>query len=128
MGVGMQLRDMRYATIEGTEVAVKVASPVEAKSAIKELRHKKKEIDLLKKRLAKELTRARARAEKAEREAERKRRQTGLFAMLRRVSTAFRSSKVGEDVPKLESDLERLEEIALNVDSCIIQLEGKLLN
>ncbi len=47
----MQLREMRYARIEGTEVLVEVKSPAEAKAAIKELKHKKKEIALLKKRM-----------------------------------------------------------------------------
>lgn len=123
----MQLREMRFATIDGTEVAVKVATPAEAKSAIKELRHKKKEIDVLKKKLGKELKRAQAAAEKAEREAARARRQTGLFAALRRISGVFRKSRVGEDVPRLETDLDRLDEISLNIDSCIVQLEGRLL-
>ena len=44
----MQLRDMQFAKITGTEVTVKVSSAAEAKSAIKELRHKKKEVGLLK--------------------------------------------------------------------------------
>ena len=40
----MQLTPMRFTMIEGTEVTVKVNSPSEAKTAIKELRHRKKEV------------------------------------------------------------------------------------
>jgi len=38
----MKLTPMRFTTIEGTDVTVQVASPADAKRAIKELRHRKK--------------------------------------------------------------------------------------
>lgn len=123
----MQLREMRFATIVGTEVTVKVASTAEAKAAIKELRHKKKEVGLLKRRVAAELKRARAAEAKAEKTADRNRRQKGFFAALGRLSSAFRSDDHSEDVERLEKDLVHTEEILHNIDSCIIQLEGKLL-
>lgn len=124
----MQLRDMRFATIVGTEVTVKVHSPVEAKSAIKELRHKKKEVALLKRRVAAELKRARAAEAKAERASARSRRQKGFFAALGRLSSAFNGDDHSDDVERLEKDLVHTEEILHNIDSCIIQLEGKLLS
>jgi hypothetical protein len=124
----MQLREMRFAAISGTEVTVKVHSAVEAKTAIKELRHKKKEVGLLKRRIAAELKRARATEAKAERAATRTRRQNGFFAALGRLSSAFSSDEHSDDVGRLEKDLVNAEEILHNIDSCIIQLEGKLLN
>jgi hypothetical protein len=124
----MQLRDMQFAKIAGTEVTVKVNSAVEAKSAIKELRHKKKEVGLLKRRVAAELKRARAAEAKAERVASRTRRQSGFFAALGRLSSAFSSDDHSGDVERLEKDLVHTEEILHNIESCIIQLEGKLLS
>lgn len=123
----MQLREMRFATIVGTEVTVKVNSAAEAKTAIKELRHKKKEVALLKRRVAAELKRARAAEAKAEKAAARSRRQKGFFAALGRLSSAFSDDDHSEDVDRLEKDLVHTEEILHNIDSCIIQLEGKLL-
>src|SRR5262245_2909822 len=43
----MQLAPMRYTKIEGTAVAVSVKSAAEAKAAVKELRHKKRELKFL---------------------------------------------------------------------------------
>jgi hypothetical protein len=124
----MQLREMRFARIEGTEVMVSVQSAVEAKAAIKELRHKKKEINLLKRRMLKEQTAARRAIVRKERERERQARQKGLFAALKRVSRVFRSDKPGaRDLEAIERDLEHTEEILHNIESCIIQIEGRLL-
>lgn len=123
----MELREMRFATIVGTEVKVKVNSAAEAKAAIKELRHKKKEVGLLKRRVAAELKRARSLEAKAEKAAARNRRQSGFFAALGRLSSAFSGDDHSEDVQRLEKDLGHTEDILHNIDSCIIQLEGKLL-
>lgn len=124
----MQLRDMRYAKIEGTEVAVQVTSAIEAKAAIKELRHKKKEVGLLKRRLTAELKKARAAKDKAERAAVKARKKKGFVAALARLSNAFTDEDYAEDVARLERDVRKTEEIVHNIDSCIIQLEGKLLS
>ncbi len=124
----MQLREMRYATITGTEVKVKVGSATEAKAAIKELRHKKKEVALLKRRVASELKRARTAEAKAEKAAARTRRSGGFMATLARLSSVFSDDDHAEDVERLEKDLQHTEEILHNIDSCIIQLEGRLLS
>ena len=54
----MQLREMRFAKIEAPRSWSRCKSAAEAKAAIKELRHKKKEISLLKRRMQKEQARA----------------------------------------------------------------------
>jgi hypothetical protein len=118
---------MRFAKIEGTEVMVSVQSAAEAKSAIKELRHKKKEIGLLKKRMQKEQTAARRAIDRAEKEQARLARQRGVISSLKRVSRIFRSNKPERDLDAIQSDLDRTDEILHNIESCIIQLEGKLL-
>lgn len=123
----MQLREMRYARIEGTEVRVEVKSPTEAKAAIKELKHKKKEIALLKKRMVRQQQQARRAVERAEEAAEREARRRGLIATLRRVSRVFKSKDEVPDVSAIERDLDQTDEILHNIESCIIQLEGRLL-
>lgn len=123
----MQLREMRFARIDGTEVLVEVQSDKEARTAIKELRHKKKELALLKRRIAKQEQRARRTIERAEDTAAREARRRGLFATLRRVSRVFRSREALPDLDAIQRDIEKTDEIIHNIDSCIIQLEGRLL-
>jgi uncharacterized protein YPO0396 len=123
----MQLREMRFAKIDGTEVMVAVRSELEAKAAIKELRHKKKELALLKRRLAKQETRARRTVERAEEQAEREARRRGVLATLRRVSRAFTKPPPLPDLDAIGRDIEKTDEILHNIESCIIQLEGRLL-
>jgi hypothetical protein len=123
----MQLREMRFARIDGTEVVVEVKSEEQAKLAIKELRHKKKELTLLKRRLGREEARARRTVQRAEQAAARESRQRGLFATLRRVSRVFTKPAALPDVAALGRDIDKTDEILHNLDSCIIQLEGRLL-
>jgi hypothetical protein len=123
----MQLREMRYARIDGTEVLVEVQSEKEAKTAIKELRHKKKELSLLKRRIAKQELRARRTIERAEEAAARDARRRGVLATLRRVSRAFGKKEALPDLDAIQRDIEKTDEILHNIDSCIIQLEGRLL-
>ena len=125
----MQLIEMRYAKIEGTEVKVQVNSSAEAKDAIKELKHKKKEIALIKKRLLKEERAARAAHDRADREANRITKAKGFIASMRRVGRFFsKPPPVGTRAPDLvTADIRVMDDIAHNIDSCIVQLEGKLL-
>lgn len=124
----MQLREMRFARIEGTEVRVEVRSEKEARAAIKELRHKKKEVALLKRRIARQEASARRAIERAEDAAAREARRRGLFAALRRVSRAFGKREPLPDLDAIRGELDKADEILHNLDSCIIQLEGRLLD
>ena len=123
----MQPREMRFARIDGTEVLVEVKSATEAKAAIKELRHKKKELALLKRRITSQELRARRTVARAEEAAKREARRRGLFAALRRISRVFTRKKALPDLNGIRRDLEKTEEILHNIESCIIQLEGRLL-
>jgi len=118
---------MRFARIDGTEVLVEVKSATEAKAAIKELRHKKKELALLKRRITSQELRARRTVARAEDAARREARRRGLFAALRRISRVFIRKKALPDLNGIRRDLEKTEEILHNIESCIIQLEGRLL-
>lgn len=123
----MQLRDMRYAKIEGTEVLVEVHSSADAKAAIKELKHKKKEIALLKRRMAKQQSIAKRAIERAEAAAERDAKKRGLFQVLKRVSRVFKEKPPAPDLDAITRDIDNADEILHNIESCIIQLEGRLL-
>lgn len=123
----MQLREMRYARIDGTEVVVQVQSAAEAKLAIKELKHKKKEIGLIRKKMVREQVSAKRILSREEAAREREKRKRGVFATLRRVSRVFGSKKALPDVEAITMGLEQTDEILHNIESCIIQLEGRLL-
>jgi hypothetical protein len=123
----MQLTPMRFTTIAGTEVTVKVNSPREAKSAIKELRHRKKEVGLHRRallRLQRAALKERARLERAAGQRSRRR---GLFGSLGRVASLFRSDKPLHDLDSVEQELNLVDETLHNIDVCIVQIEGKLL-
>ena len=123
----MQLRPMRYAKIEGTEVMVQVNTPVEAKDAIKELRHRKKELGLLKKRLVRQQRDAKTALEKKEANQNRKIKKGGLTGMATRLSRVLGSDPHGSDLATIENDLRNLEQVTHNIESCILQIEGRLL-
>jgi len=123
----MQLTPMRFTTIEGTEVTVKVNSPREAKTAIKELRHRKKEVALHRRALLRQQKAAlkeRARLERASGERARRR---GVLASLARVGSLFRAKKPLHDLDAVEQELHLADETMHNLDVCIVQIEGKLL-
>ena len=123
----MQLRPMTYARVEGTEVIVQVTSSFEAKSAIKELRHRKKELGLLRRRLQKQLKANQTAVQKAEAAHDKALKKGGVTGIAARVGHAFRDKKSEEDATTIKKDLHNLEEVVTNIDSCIIQLEGRLL-
>jgi hypothetical protein len=125
----MQLIDMRYARIVGTEVMVEVRSAAEAKTAIKELKHKKKELALLRKRLVKEEKTQRAAHAKAERDRAREAKAKGVVASLKRVGRMLTGPDEveGRTPDDVAADIKTMDTIAHNIESCIVQLEGKLL-
>jgi hypothetical protein len=124
----MQLTPMRFTTIEGTEVTVKVNSPQEAKKAIKELRHRKKEVGLHKRALLRQQKAAlkqRARIERADAERARRR---GFFASLAKAASLFGRKRPLADIDAIERELHLADETMHNLDVCIVQIEGKLLS
>jgi hypothetical protein len=122
----MQLTPMRFTTIEGTEVTVKVNSPREAKTAIKELRHRKKEVGLHRRALLRQQKAALKERARMERAAGQRSRRRGLLGSLARVASLFRSDKP-HDLESIEQELHLVDETLHNLDVCIVQIEGKLL-
>jgi hypothetical protein len=127
----MQLAPMRYAKIEGTAVGVTVTSAVEAKAALKELRHKKREIKFLRSALLRRQKAARS-------EGSRRKPPTSflvrlfrgmrtLLAALIDVATVSASERKQRSPAEIERELQWTDEVLHNIEGCILQIEGKLL-
>jgi len=129
----MQLAPMRYTKIEGTAVAVSVTSATQAKAALKELRHKRRELKFLRSALVRRQRAARAKQSDAGRK-----RATSFFRRLLRgarwlvsalfeLATVSRAERRARDPAEIERELQRIDETVHNIDGCILQLQGKLL-
>ncbi len=128
----MQLAPMRFTKIDGTAVAVSVTSATEAKAALKELRHKKRELKFLRSALARRQRAARSN-EKPTRRGRRSlvRRFFGglwrFFAWLVELATVSKQERRARSPVEMEKELHRIDETLHNIDGCILQLEGKML-
>lgn len=129
----MQLATTRYSKIEGTSVSVHVSNAEEAKAALKELRHKKRELKFMRGALARQHKATRPRRSAKPKPAK-SGVQTflddmrwGISAMLDpkpRPEKASRKPTLAE----IEQELRNLDEILHNIEGCILQLQGKLLS
>ena len=130
----MQLAPMRYTKIDGTAVAVSVTSATEAKAAVKELRHKKREVQFKRKELVR---RQRAlRPKQGSRRGRAKQTSTlsnavdglgGLIGGLFDHATMSSGGHGGRDLAGIEREIRHLDELLHNIEGCILQLQGKLL-
>ncbi len=130
----MQLAPMRYTKIDGTAVAVSVTSAVEAKAALKELRHKQRELKFLRSALRRRLKHVRPPAQQA---GKRKPAVSWLrwigrgiwwvFASLFEVATVPKAERRARNPAEMEQELHRIDETLHNIEGCILQLQGKLL-
>jgi hypothetical protein len=133
----VQLAPLRFTKIEGTTVAVNVASAEEAKAAVKELRHKKRELKFLRGALAKQ-----HKAAKPKRTNKRTKKSkpdkggfdTFLDDMRWGISSLLEAQPEMPQAPRkptpaeMERELRDLDTILHNIDGCILQLQGKLLS
>lgn len=127
----MDLAPTQYARIKGRQVSVSVNSPGEAKLALKELRHKKRELLLWKRGLVKDrkrasqnTTRPAARAGFWQRLLQRKK---GFFGGLMAVYRYFAKRRAVRKIEVLDHELEHVDELIHKLDDCILQLQGRLL-
>jgi len=131
--VAVQLAPLRFTKIEGTTVAVHVTSAEEAKAAVKELRHKKRELKFLRGALAK-----RHKAAKPKRTKKSKPDKGGFDTFLDDMRWGITSLlEAKSEMPQaprkptpaeMERELRDLDTILHNIDGCILQLQGKLLS
>ena len=128
----MQLAPMQFTKIEGTTVSVHVTSALEAKAALKELRHKKRELKFLRGALAKQHKASKPkRAKKAPPE------KSGIATffddMRWGISAMLDTRPARPAAPRkptaaeIEQELRDFDEILHNIEGCILQLQGKLL-
>lgn len=125
----MQLAPMRYTKIEGTAVSVSVTSAAEAKAALKELRHKKRELKFLRAALARRQRTARTKQANAGKKPRRSllRRFFSGIGWLFEVATVPRAERRARDPAEIDRELQRIDETLHNIEGCILQLQGKML-
>jgi len=129
----MQLAPMRYTRIDGTAVAVTVTSAVEAKAALRELRHKQRELKFLRGALRRRLKAARPPAEPIKRKRSvswLRRLGRGLWwvvTQLFEIATVPKAERRARDPAEMEKELQRIDETLHNIEGCLLQLQGKLL-
>ncbi len=121
----MKLSEARFVSIIGTEVLASPASAADARMALKELRQKKKEFALRRRALVGQQKASKAAAERAD--GGTSRRKSGLFATLGRLVGRARAMRPRRELAEIEADLTQVDEILFNLDSCAVQIEGKLL-
>jgi hypothetical protein len=133
----MQLAPMRYTRIEGSAVAVSVKSATEAKAAVKELRHKKRELKFLRAALTRRQRTVRPKQGNTNSRRGRARQQSllwwlvagigGGIGWLVELATVSKAERRARDPAEIERELHRIDETLHNIDGCILQLQGKLL-
>jgi hypothetical protein len=129
----MQLTPMRYTKIEGTAVAVSVRSAAEAKAAVKELRHRKRELKFLRAALARRLRALRPRQGTRGRGTERSLLGLALSGIGRlalgmvEAATVPREERRARSPDEIERAIHAIDETLHNIEGCILQLQGKLL-
>lgn len=123
----MKLSPAIYVSILGTEVHASVKTAAEGKSALKEIRQKKNEYALQRRRLLYQQRQAREAAERAQ-GSPRARKEPGLFAALRRMFGKVQARAPKRSVAEIDAQIHDIDEILFNLDSCKVQIEGKLLH
>ena len=123
----MRLSPSRYISIMGTEVHAAVNTAAEAKAAIKEIKQKKNEFGLKKRALAYQQKKAKEAADRAE-GSPAQRRKTGVLAAVRRLFGKVQARAPKRSLAELDSQIHDIDEILFNLDSCKVQIEGKLLH
>ncbi|HMN36266.1 MAG TPA: hypothetical protein PKD49_00945 [Hyphomicrobium sp.] len=123
----MKLSPARYISILGTEVHAAVSTAAEGKTALKEIRQKKNEYGLERRALIYQQKKARAAVERAQ-GGRAGRKKTGVVATLRRMLGKAQARTPKRSVAELESQIHDIDEILFNLESCKVQIEGKLLS
>jgi hypothetical protein len=122
----MKLSAARFVSIDGTEVTANPRSKDEAKIALKELRQKKKEFQLRRRALLAQAKTAKENADRIEGRPARKT-ERGLVSTVGRMIRKAKARKPKQELAAIEDDIRTTDEILFNLDSCAVQIEGKLL-
>jgi hypothetical protein len=124
---------MRFTRIDGTAVSVMVTSAQEAKAALKELRHKKRELKFLRSALAKQQRAMQPRRAKKAKQPPSglatflEDMRWGLSALVEQGTAAHATARRPTGAAEVVAKLRELDETLHNIEGCILQLQGKLL-
>jgi hypothetical protein len=128
----MQLAPTRFTKIVGTEVMVSVNTSAEAKTALKELSHKKRELAHLKRVLLRQQRAQARKRDKAQRPSsvvwsifDPKKK---LVRAVTAVVEVFRPKRPQRNSDEIARELRQIDEITQGIDSCKLQIQGKLIN
>lgn len=126
----MQLSQTRFVKVDGTTVSATVKTAAEAKIAVKEIRQKKKEYAHIRKGLMRQLKAA----EQLVNTTKKKSKPAGFFSRVGAVvgsvasfAGAYGTAQAKADIPRLQLECAHADEILHNLDTVLIQIEGKLL-
>lgn len=129
----MKLSEARFVHIEGTSVSATVNSAAEAKIAIKEIRQKKREFTHIKRGLLRE-KKAAERIANAGSKKKSGKTSGGFFnsvlstaSKVVNMAGAYGTANARMDLARIEEECVQTEEILHNLDTVLIQIEGKLL-
>jgi hypothetical protein len=131
----MQLSATRFVKIDGTDVSAVVNTAAEARIAVKEIRQKKREYLHIKRGLLRQKKEAEKIAQpqrkgKAKKPASKQGLLTRIGSTLTTVASfagAYGGASARMDLPRIEQECAVTEEILHNLDTVLIQIEGKLL-
>lgn len=141
----MELSPTRYAEFHGTEVTARVDSAEEARLAVKELKHAKRELAHIRRGLTRDLKSAKAREAKTAKRSGGKRSGAPVFAhfldfvhrslasLPRMFGSAARHRarrKMRAQHPSaaaIEREIAAAGTLAHNIDACLLQIEAKLI-
>lgn len=128
----MELSPTRYVKIEGTQVTAAVNTAAEAKHAIKEVRQKKRELAHIKRGLLRNRRVVERQAERVKVKRPQRRgvmaRVRDAFATIAAITGAYGKASAIMDLPRIEKECADADEILHNLDTVLIQLQGKLLH
>ena len=122
----MQFSPTRFVTLNGAEVQANPENAAEAKLALKEIKQKKKEFALQGRVLTDGIKQAKDAAGRAEGTAAQNKKR-GFFAAIGRMMRQVKAREPKRALHELESELKQLDQVVLNLESCALQLEGKIL-
>lgn len=122
----MNFSPTRFISIAGTEVHAAVTSAADGKVALKEIKQKKNEYALKRRALVYQQRTAAKAAAKA-RKSQTQKKKTGFLAFVGRMFAKKATGKAAPSLAQIEAEIVETDEILFNLDSCRVQIEGKLL-
>jgi hypothetical protein len=123
----MQLAPTRYVKLEDNKIIVEAGTAAEMRSAIKELRHKKREFQHHRRGLQRQQKAAEARAREKGLGRSRSRSARGTKGWFATMVEKVWPSAPARALSQIEADLQFTDDVIHTIDAHIVELEGRLL-